>query len=100
MTYLRSHRIPLLVPNSVSHHIVHFCEEEKENNKHVNNDQMCVASMVQWLVRCQVDVCSNNIPKLDTHYEHVNRDVQDHDQRSYCYKLQLRWIEYARSLSW
>lgn len=73
MTYFGTHSIPLLVSKSIPRHIVHFREEENEDNKNINNNQMRVSGMIQWFIRCQIYVCRNNISKLHAHYDDINR---------------------------
>lgn len=67
-TYLRSHSIPLLIPNVILKEIITLRKQEQENGKDINAHQHSVSVVVEWFILVAVDVCCDDAAELDTHY--------------------------------
>jgi hypothetical protein len=47
--------------------IVNLCEQEQKNRQNVDENQVSVASVVEWLVVISVNAVCNCISRLDVH---------------------------------
>ena len=68
-TYLHCHCIPFPLAKSVSHDVVNFRCHKKTDDEDVDDDQVCIASMVKGCVICQVDIGGYDIAQLNAHCE-------------------------------
>lgn len=66
---LRSHGVPRLLPLLVPGDIVDFGGQENADRDAVDDDQVSVATVVQWLVVVAVDVVRYYIAQLDHHWK-------------------------------
>ena len=61
------HCIPLLVPDLILRYIIDLGEDEEQNHQQINNDEIRVPPVIQWLVIGSVYEVWTDVAELDSH---------------------------------
>lgn len=69
--YFFRHCVPLFVTILVAKHIVELGENENTNDQDIDDNQVKIASTVQWTIIRPIYKVRTHVAELDHHYKYI-----------------------------